>query len=63
MIMTQLIHEKRIKTVEDDTVISELKTIDNNIAVAIYLLAFENYLGFNYYSKKLLKQINDYFNY
>lgn len=61
--LKKLIHEKRIKTVEDDTVISELKTIDNNIAVAIYLLAFENYLGFNYYSKKLLKQINDYFNY
>lgn len=60
--LKKLIHEKKIKTVEDDTVISELKTIDNNIAVAIYLLAFENYLGFNYYSKSLIKQINDYFN-
>ena len=59
--LRKLIQENKIKTVEKDTVLSELKEIDSDIAIAIYLLAFQNYLGFINYSKALLKQIADYF--
>lgn len=60
--LKKLIKEKKIKTVEEDNVLPELKAIEQDIAVSIYLLAFENHSGFNHYSETLLKQILTYLN-
>lgn len=43
----KLIKTNVVDTVEQDTVIDELKTKNPNLLKAIYLLAFESYNGFN----------------
>lgn len=43
----KLISRKEVKTVEPDTVVKELRAKDPNLLKALYLLAFESYLGFD----------------
>lgn len=42
----EIIDELPSLTIEKDTVLDELKTINNDLVKAIYLLAFSNYEGF-----------------
>lgn len=53
----KLIKEDKVKTVEPDSVVEELKAKDPNLLRALYLLAFESYLGFDSETSKLLALI------
>lgn len=43
----KLININSVKTVEADTVVGELRSKDPNLLKALYLLAFESYIGFD----------------
>ena len=42
----KLISKNSVKTVEKDTVVEELREKDPDLLKALYILAFESYLGF-----------------
>lgn len=54
----KLIKEQKVKTVEKDTVVDELRRKNPNLLKALYLLAFETYLGFESDSEKIKKAID-----
>lgn len=58
----KLINNKKVKTVEQDTVVDELRKKNPNLLKALYLLAFEDYIGFESDSYKLDKIIKAYAN-
>jgi len=43
----KLIAQKAVKTVEEDSVVTELRTKNPDLLKALYLLAFDDYLGFS----------------
>ncbi len=49
----KIIKENKSKLLEEDTVFSELKELDDNILLALYKLAFSSYEGFENLGKKL----------
>ena len=56
--INKLVMNKRVKTAENDTVVEELKTKNPNLLKALYLLAFEDYLGFDRFDDKLKSLLN-----
>lgn len=58
----KLISNKKVKTVEKDTVVDELRKKDPNLLKALYLLAFESYIGFESESDKLMSVIRKFQN-
>ena len=57
--INKLISNNQVKTVEKDTVVEELKEKSPNLLKALYLLAFENYLGFESFEQKLRKSLEN----
>lgn len=58
----KLINTNEVKTVEKDTVVEELKNISPNLLEALYLLAFEDYIGFEKFSDRIKQLLDQYFN-
>lgn len=58
--INKLISNNQVKTVEKDTVVDELKEKSPNLLKALYLLAFESYLGFEPFDVKLRKLLGDF---
>lgn len=56
----KLINDKVVKTVDDDTVVEELRRKNPNLLKALYLLAFESYIGFESDTEKLIKSIREF---
>lgn len=56
----KLIKLQKVRTVEKDTVVNELRAKNPNLLKALYLLAFESYLGFENESEQLKKAIYQY---
>lgn len=56
----KLIRLDKVKTVQEDTVIFELRKKNPNLLKALYLLAFESYLGFEDEIEKLNIELSNY---
>lgn len=55
----KLIGQNKVKTVEKDTVVEELNAKNPNLLTALYLIAFESYLGFESFDEKIKKLLED----
>lgn len=58
--INKLISNNEVRTVERDTVVEELRTKSPSLLQALYLLAFESYLGFEPVDVKIKKLLNNY---
>ena len=56
----KLVEQNSAKTAKHDTVIQELSAKNPDLLKALYLLAFESYLGFEYGMDDALKAISEY---
>ena len=55
----KLLSEANARTVEKDTVVEELRQKNQDLLTALYLLAFESYLGFETFREMVKKLVED----